>query len=620
MQLLHQPHHDGAPLYVSTQAPALGQGVTVWVRAPAAARVTGVHVRVVVDGEPVFHPAHVDEERTAGHVGGYGLEDVWWRADLIARNPITRYRFYLQRATGAPLWLTASGVCDHDVPDGTDFRLVTYASPPSWMADAIIYEIFPDRFARSSAAGPVDQAALPDWAIACDWDADTVCYEGPQTPRQIFGGDLDGIVEHLDHIKSLGANTIYLRPVFPASSNHRYNASRFDHVDPLLGGDDALRRLADAVHSRGMRIVGDITTNHCGDDHEWFIAAASDPAAPERSMFYFDADGGYESWYGVPTLPKFDWGSPLVHERISAVMRQWLDIYDGWRVDVANMTGRRGAEQHTLKVAAALRREVTAQNQDAMLIAEHTHDFTGDLDADGWQGTMNQAGFLRPVWTWLRADELDLPDFIGVPGEVPRRDGSGVVRAMRAFAAQTSWRSLVHSWQLLDSYDCARFRTVCGSRERHLVGVGLQMTLPGTPMICGGSEWGLTGRNGEHARTPMPWRRPADRDDATYASYQRLTRLRASEPALRSGGLRWVHVSADAIAFLREIAGESLLVAAVRAATAPIEVPLDAALSALYEATDLSPAKGVLTLPGDGPALRIWRLGHADTSGRADAC
>ena len=93
---------------------------------------------------------------------------------------------------------------------------------------------------------------------------------GPETPRQFYGGDLDGIAEHLDHIADLGANTVYLTPIFPARSNHRYDAASFDEVDPLLGGDAALDRLAGAVHERGMRLLGDITTNHTGDAHPWF--------------------------------------------------------------------------------------------------------------------------------------------------------------------------------------------------------------------------------------------------------------------------------------------------------------------------------------------------------------
>jgi alpha-glucosidase len=613
MRLIDEPHHDGSALYVSTLTPALGERVTVWARIPRAMEVTAVHVRATYDGEPHFAAAQIDPDRTGRAIGGYGPADVWWKAEVTAHNPVTPYRFYLRRDTGRPVWLTAAGVVGHDLPDTTDFRLVTHAAPPDWTGESIIYQIFPDRFARSAQAGPPDPAGLPEWALPREWDRDEVIGRGPGTAEQFFGGDLDGITEHLDHIQSLGADTVYLTPVFPARSNHRYDASTFDTVDPLLGGDEALRRLSDALHARGMRLVGDITTNHCGDAHEWFAAASSDVAAPEREMFYFDPEtGDYESWCGVKSLPKLNWGSPLVHERMIATLRHWLGTLDGWRVDVANMTGRRGADEYTHEVAALLRREIAAVLPEATLVAEHAHDAAGDLDRDGWHGTMNYLGFTRPVWRWLRGAELDLPDFLGVPGGVPEQDGPGTLDTVRVFGARMSWRSLTHSWQLLDSHDTARIRTVTGSREGHLVAAGLQATLPGVPMIYAGSEYGLTGWNGENARTPMPWNRPDDRDETTLEAYQALFGLRRSEPALRHGGLRWLHADADSLVFLRETVSESLLVSARRAAGDPVTLPLGASVTGVYGTDDLAAdAAGEVTLPGDGPSLRIWRLGRA---------
>ena len=125
--------------------------------------------------------------------------------------------------------------------------------------------------------------------------------EGPDCPRQLYGGDLDGIIAHLDHIASLGVGTLYLTPFFPAESNHRYNASTFDRIDPLLGGDEAFARLADAAHARGMRLMGDLTTNHCGDTHEWFQAALADPTQPEARFFFFDQHPDqYAAWWDMP--------------------------------------------------------------------------------------------------------------------------------------------------------------------------------------------------------------------------------------------------------------------------------------------------------------------------------
>jgi alpha-glucosidase len=227
---------------------------------------------------------------------------------------------------------------------------------------------------------------------------------------------------------------------------------------------------------------------------------------------------------------------------------------------------------------------------------------------------MAYMGFTRPAWAWLRGDvlpaELQL-GFLGLPVEVPRLDGHAVTATMRAFRAGVPWRSVLHSWLLLDSHDVARFRVVAGSRERHVVGVGLQMTMPGVPMVFAGDELGLEGRWGEDARRTMPWDRPERWDRDLLQAYRTLIGLRRALPALARGGIRYAHVSADAIAYLRETAAERVLCLAVRAAGPPLRLPLRA-----LRCTGLEPLFGreatcdddTALLPGDGPAFHIWRL------------
>ncbi len=180
-----------------------------------------------------------------------------------------------------------------------------------------------------------------------------------------------------------------------------------------------------------------------------------------------------------------------------------------------------------------------------MLVAEHGHDYRDDLGGGGWHGAMNYAGFLRPVWSWLRGD--DLPDelehsFWGVPVGLRRIGGAEAVASMRAFRAGMPWPSVLHSWPLLDSHDTPRFRTVAGSRERHVVGIGLQMTTPGVPMVFAGDELGLEGDWGEDARRTMPWDRPESWDTALFEEYRRLIALRRSSDALARGGIRYAAV------------------------------------------------------------------------------
>ena len=138
-----------------------------------------------------------------------------------------------------------------------------------------------------------------------------------------------------------------------------------------------------------MRVIGDLTLNHVGVAHDWFTAAWASPDAPERELFYFDdaLPNGYESWLGIRTLPKLDWSSPL-RWRMAAVTRHWLEPpfeLDGWRIDVANMVGRYGELELTADVAREVRAAL-ATDPDAVLIAEHGHDYRDDLLGDGWHG------------------------------------------------------------------------------------------------------------------------------------------------------------------------------------------------------------------------------------------
>jgi alpha-glucosidase len=218
---------------------------------------------------------------------------------------------------------------------------------------------------------------------------------------------------------------------------------------------------------------------------------------------------------------------------------------------------------------------------------------------------MNYSGFLRPVWMWLRRP--DLPEHVELAfGDLPvpfaLRSGAETVEAMRIFRSAVPWQSVLHSWTLLDSHDVARFRTIAGSRDRQLVGVGLQMTMPGVPMIFAGDEIGLEGEWGEDARRTMPWDSIDTWDGPLFEEYQTLIALRRLSEALARGGLRYVHVSDDAIAYVRESRSERLLCLAARAAHEPIVVPF-AQLETLY-GEDAS--NGVL--PADGPAFHIWRI------------
>jgi alpha-glucosidase len=608
VSLLHDPHHDGSPLYVSDEAPELGTSTTVRVRTSADDPIEEVWLRTTYDAEPVYHPM---TSTTTGDV-------VWWEGELPVHNPVTHYRFLLVRSGGEEQeWLTGSGLVDHDLPDAADFRLTAHAPAPDWGRDGVVYQVFPDRFARSAAA---DLREVPDWALPAEWD-DEVVFEGsdPRTPMQLYGGDLDGITEHLDHVAEVGADIVYTTPVFPGESNHRYNATTFTEVDPLLGGDEAYARLSTAVHERGWRILGDLTTNHTGDTHEWFKAGQADPHDPHRTFYYFEDDDSYACWMGHGTLPKINHADLDVRaamvEGPDSVVGRWLrppyDV-DGWRIDVANMTGRLGEIDVADEVARAVRRTAEELREDPWVIGEHNHDATGDVDGDGWHGTMNYSGFSWPVWSWLRDPASPARPF-GRPVAVPRRPGPVVVDTFRAWQGTLGWRATAASWNILGSHDSARIRTVVGGDAAvHRVAAGLQFTLPGVPMVFAGDEIGLEGVTGEDSRRPMPWHRRDEWDRATLTTYAALAALRRDHVALRRGGLRWAHVDADTISYVREHPDESLLVVARRAAGGSFRLPLPGArhlLGSEAGGADLpGGADGIEVTSAAGARVDVWTL------------
>ena len=577
--LLDRPHHDGSELYVVERPEELGGEAVVRIRVPQ--EVESVVLRWVEDGEARGVKASEEE-------GG------WWRARFPVPNPNVRYRWLLSGGEVGYAWLNGFGLVPHDVPDADDFVLSLDRGGPAWHLDSVVYEIFPDRFATTGGGG-----APPEWAVPRAWD-ELPEGRGPDTPYEWFGGDLGGVEAHLDHIESLGANVIYLTPVFPAGSTHRYDSTTFERVDPLLGGDEALASLTRAAHARGIRVISDLTTNHTGDKHEWFVGG-------ERDLYLFDAQGDYEAWWGIKSLPKLNWLSPELRRRLQAIARKWLQPpygLDGWRVDVANMSGRTGGTDVNADVAPTLREVL---EPESLLVAENFHDFRTDFA--GWHGVMNYAGFSRPVWMWLRGD-VEIP-YLGLPVSMPRLGGEASVAAMRAFRAGVPWQFVLHSWSILDSHDTPRFRSMAGSRARQLVGVGLQMTMPGVPMVFAGDELGLEGDWGEDARRTMPWARQDDWDPGLLDEYRRLIALRRSSPALARGGIRFAFVDDDVIAYLRETSGERLLCLASRDEHAPIRLPLSALgaqeLESLY-GTDAELEGDDAVLPAAGPAFHVWRL------------
>lgn len=607
-----QPHHDGSVLYVPNQRPKLLDKVKVRVRVhpkfeAKIGKLAKVLVRQSENGEAFLQDAAKLIKSNDGWL--------WFEASITMYNPSIFYRWCFVTENDDVYWLNTLGFTNLEQPDIHDFRINTFATGAPWGPGTIMYQIFPDRFARSKEA---DKHKLPEWAVAKGW-GDEVTGTGYPTSEQFFGGDLWGVIEHLDHLKKLGVTMLYLTPFFPAGSNHRYDASSFSKVDPLLGGDKALIALVEAAHKKGFKVIGDLTSNHSGDKHEWFQAAYNKPGAPESDFYYFSENNSkYESWWGVPSLPKFNWNSKELRKRFiegkTSVVAKWLKApynLDGWRIDVANMTGRIWDQDMSKEVAQIVRKTMHEINPNTILLGEYTGDPGFEIQGDGWQGAMTYANFTKPLWRWMANPQNK--GFITYMGIGSRYlNGKEFVETHRRFVASFPWHVRQHNMNALDTHDIPRFKTFTRKGAQR-VGAGLQFTFPGIPVVWAGDEFGLDGFNGENSRTPLPWNNERPHDTSMIETYAQLAAIRKQNPALVDGGMRFLYASKEAIVFVREHKKQSVLVCATRGKDDEIKFDassvygLDQAEN-LFGGGKLKVGKNSVRLPGQKMSINIWSL------------
>jgi neopullulanase len=471
------------------------------------------------------------------------------------------------------------------------------ADAPGWVRDAIFYQIFPDRFAASSRVvkpGPLEP-----------WDA-------PPTIHGFKGGDLLGIVERLDYLADLGITALYLTPIFASASNHRYHTYDYLTVDPLLGGDEALRELLDAAHDREMRVVLDGVFNHTGRGFWPFhhvLEAGAD--SPYRSWFHLDdaaldtgralnaypARGtpasalGYEAWWGLPALPKLNTDEPAVREYLFGVAEHWLRFgIDGWRLDVP-------AEIDDEAFWQEFRIRCRAVRPDAYLVGEIWHVAPEWLLGDRFDALMNYP-LAEAIIGFTGAAELDMAVVRAhheYAGSVVPRDGAAFAGRLQELLKAYDPSTVTVQLNLLGSHDAPRLRTVVG---RNVARVGLatllQTTLPGAPCVYYGDEIGLTGGNDPGCRGAFPWTKASWESDLRD-TVRALFRLRLAEPALREGPLTVVGATGSAMAYERG-AGASRFVVVANPGDAPVSLALRFADAPAGHGGHLAP----ITLPGLG--------------------
>jgi glycosidase len=439
---------------------------------------------------------------------------------------------------------------------------------PDWLRDAVLYQVFVDRFATTGGAP----------------------FATPATPGGFFGGTIRGILERLDHIADLGATCVWLTPVFPSPSHHGYDTTDYLGVEPRRGPEADLRELVEAVHARGMRIVLDFVANHVSSEHPAFRAALADHDGPEARWFTFtDWPDHYLSFFGVRDHPQLDTDDPGARDHLISAGRRWLALgVDGFRCDYANgpshgFWSRFRAATRAAAPGSALLGEIV---ETPALWRTYRGRLDGALDF-----ILLQA--LRGAFAFGTAAPSELDAFL---------------RRHLAFA-EGDWVQP----SFLDNHDMNRFLWVVRGDTRRLRLAALcQFTLPHPPIVYYGTEVGLSqardvryadgSGHPEESRLPMLWGEAQDRE--LLAFYRRLVALRRSGPA-RWRGERVTLTTDDAAGVYAYRVEDATVVLNLSAAARRWAPPIGAGEPALTTDPGVVALDGALELPPYAGAVLV---------------
>ncbi len=413
------------------------------------------------------------------------------------------------------------------------------------------------------------------------------------TQQGYHGGDLWGIVEHLDHLVDLGINALYLTPVFQSASNHRYHTHDYYQVDPMLGGNDALRGLVESAHARGIRVMLDGVFNHAsrgffqfhdivenGSSSAWldWFHVHGWPLAPYDG----DRPANYTGWHNNRALPKFNTENPAVREYLMQVGEHWVRHYDidGWRLDVP-------AEIQTPGFWEEFRSRVRAVKPDLYLVGEIWREAADWLRGDRFDATMNYV-FAAAAIAFAGGDRVSRTLVSNRSYQpFPGTDAPGYAERIAALQSVYAWETTLVQFNLLSSHDAPRVAAIArGDRATLRLATLLQMTYPGAPCVYYGDEIALRGtkrydrpHRDQDARWPFPWHDESAWDRETLDYFRALIAVRHKYRALRSGTLHQVFAQGGQYAIVRRDASDTLLVAVNMSDTAAgISVPAGAHL------------------------------------------
>ncbi|WP_081417645.1 glycoside hydrolase family 13 protein [Paenibacillus sp. Soil522] len=464
----------------------------------------------------------------------------YWETAVIP--PFRRLRYAFRLTSGdETVFFTEKGF-EQTMPGHSNYFFdfpyinpIDVFKPPAWLKDAVFYQIFPERFAKGDPS--LDPEQVLSWG-------------GEPTPQNFFGGDLQGVIDHLDHLSALGINAVYFTPLFEATTNHKYDTQDYMKVDPHFGTNEKLKELVDACHARGIRVLLDAVFNHSGRTFPPFVDAQKNGQQSKYADWFYvrewplqvvDGVPSYETFGFEPLMPKLNTEHPEVKQYLLEVARYWVEEIgiDGWRLDVANEVDHQFWREFRIAVKSV--------NPEAYILGEIWHDAMAWLQGDQFDAVMNYP-FTNAVLDFFAYQTIDAAAFAHAIGT-----------QLAAYPQQVTETA----FNLLDSHDTPRLLTICEDNIGSMKLSSLfQLTYPGTPCIYYGDEVGINGEGDPGCRKCMVWD-PAEQNTELLQFYKTAIGLRHSHSALRSADIRFVHVgeSDGTLVYERRDGDQRLLVA-----------------------------------------------------------
>lgn len=463
------------------------------------------------------------------------------------------YRFEMRNRDG--VWYYGRGengesVCGENLPE---WQLTVYKSSyktPDFAKGNIIYHVFVDRFNRADGVKTKRKYRMHE---SFSESPEVVSADGKYYADDFFGGNFNGIREKLDYLEELGVGIIYLSPIFKAYSNHRYDTGDYLKVDELLGTEGDFKRLLDAAHEKGMKIILDGVFNHSGADSLYFnkfgtydsLGAYQSKSSPYYDWYFFKKfPDEYACWWGCDNVPDLNKSNKDYRTLVfgkNGVVEKWQKLgADGWRLDVV--------DELPIDFVSLLIKKIKSVNKDALVIGEVWEDAStkvsyGELRpyllGDQLDGTMNYP-FMNAIIAYVRdGDEKFFKDTVqSILENYPKEtvyclmNSLGTHDTVRIINALSSVRA--HGWSKTHKlgYKLPDSEYEKAKKKLYLASV-LQFTLPGIPSIFYGDEAGLQGFDDPINRRPYPW---GSEDEEILMHYRKLGRIRRENRAIFSGG------------------------------------------------------------------------------------